>query len=330
MLRLHGVTVRFGDVVALDGIDLTLEEGETLALLGRSGSGKTTVLHAIAGLVPLDSGSITLDGADLAGTPTHERHIGLVFQDFALFPHLDVAGNVGYGLAADGHRDIAARVGAALQQVRLDGLQTRRVDQLSGGQAQRVALARTLATRPSILLLDEPLGSLDPAYRKQVGDELAELLGHTEIPTIIVTHDTAEAFSLGDRVVVLDRGRIAGTGTPAEIWNRPGSAEVARIVGHTGIVTAEVRSGVAHVDGIEFPAPPGAADGPATLLIRSDGIRAGGGSVVTVVSSRYRGPDWATGVALGDAVVEVTTATGWAPGETLEVSIDPSGVALLS
>ena len=327
MLRVTDLTVRYGELLAVDGVDLTLEAEQTLALLGRSGSGKTTVLRAIAGLVPIVSGSITLDDVDLGPIPPHQRGIGLVFQDFALFPHLDVGDNVGYGLRMQGATDTDDRVSKALAMVGLDGLQRRRIDQLSGGQAQRVALARTLAPGPRLLLLDEPLGSLDPDLRRTLADELKALIDRTGVPTIIVTHDTEEAFALGDRVTVLVAGRAAATGSPDRIWNEPRTAEVARIVGHNGIVTARVANGSAVVDGLQIPTS--APEGTATLLIRPGSATIGGPVTATVISSHYRGPDWVAMVALGDGSVEVSTPEPMATGETVDIAIDPAGITML-
>jgi len=327
MLRVADLTVHYGELVAVDGVDLTLERDETLALLGRSGSGKTTVLRAIAGLVPVLSGTITLDDKDLGPIPPHQRGIGLVFQDFALFPHLNVGDNVGYGLRMQGTTDADGRVDEALAMVGLEGLQRRRVDQLSGGQAQRVALARTLAPRPRLLLLDEPLGSLDPDLRRTLAEELRALLDRTGVPTIIVTHDTEEAFALGDRVTILVEGRAAATGPPDQIWSEPRNADVARIVGHNGIVTATVTNGVATVDGLQIPIS--APEGTATLLIRPGAARIGGTVVATVISSRYRGPDWVATVALGGGSVEVSSPEPVSGGQTITVEIDPAGVTTL-
>ena len=328
MLQVADLTVRYGELLAVDEVDLSLQRDETLALLGRSGSGKTTVLRAIAGLVPIVSGTITLDGIDLGPIPPHQRGIGLVFQDFALFPHLDVGDNVGYGLRMQGAADADGRVEEALAMVGLEGLQHRRTDQLSGGQAQRVALARTLAPRPRLLLLDEPLGSLDPALRRTLAEELKALLDRTGVPAIIVTHDTEEAFALGDRVTVLVEGRAAATGPPAQIWNEPRTAEVARIVGHVGIMTATVADGIAVVDG--FQVPISAPDGTATHLIRPGAATIGGPIAATVISSRYRGPDWVATVALGDGSIEVSSPEPVSGGEPIDIGIDPTGVTTLA
>jgi len=327
MLRVAGLTVRFGDILAADGIGFSLEREETLALLGRSGSGKTTVLRAIAGLVPTVSGSITLDGADLGSIPPHERRIGLVFQDFALFPHLDVDANVAYGLRMQGAADVGRRVAEALEMVGLDGLGHRRIDQLSGGQAQRVALARTLAPRPRLLLLDEPLGSLDPDLRHTLAEELKDLLERTGVPAIIVTHDTEEAFALGDRVTVLVDGRVGATGTPEQIWNEPGSEDVARIVGHRGIVTASVAKGVAAAGDLRVPVT--APDGKTTLLFRPGAATIGGQVAAIVISSRYSGPHWVTTVALGDGTIDVSSSGPIVEGAKVALEIDPTKVAVL-
>ena len=328
MLRVTDLTVRYGELLAVDSVDLSLERDETLALLGRSGSGKTTVLRAIAGLVPIVAGSITLDDMDLGPIPPHQRRIGLVFQDFALFPHLDVGDNVGYGLRMQDTPDIDDRVEEALAMVDLEGLQRRRIDQLSGGQAQRVALARTLAPGPRLLLLDEPLGSLDPDLRRTLAEELRALLDRTGVPTIIVTHDTEEAFALGDRVTVLVEGQAAATGPPAQIWSEPRTVDVARIIGHNGIVTATVTNGVAAVDGLQIPIS--APEGTATLLIRPGAATIGGSVVATVISSRYRGPDWVATVALGGGSVEVSSPEPVSDGQTINVGIDPAGVTTLA
>ena len=315
MLAMRAVTVRYGDVVALDEATLEVGGNETVAVLGASGSGKTTLLRAVAGLLTPDSGTVAWDGEDLEAVPPHLRRFGVVFQDFALFPHLDVAGNVGFGLRMAGVEgpDRAQLVTQALERVGLADLGTRRIDELSGGQAQRVALARTLVTEPRMLLLDEPLGSLDPALRRGLATGLAATLSAQPIPTLLVTHDTAEAFALADRVAVMDRGRIVRVGTPEEVWRQPGTSAVAQLRGHT-----VVRGSFAGIT----PAPGKA------LSVRSDAIRIdpNGAQEAVVVTSAYRGPGWAATVELDGARIEVESPTATNAGHPTRIVVDKTGV----
>jgi thiamine transport system ATP-binding protein len=314
MLAVRGVTVRYDGVAALD--DVSLEVGtETVAVLGASGSGKTTLLRVIAGLHTPDAGTVAWDGADLTGTPPHRRRFGLVFQDFALFPHLDVAGNVGFGLRMTGlgGSDLDDRVSSALMRVGLQRLESRRIEELSGGQAQRVALARTLATNPRLLLLDEPLGSLDPALRRDLAADLAATLAVDPIPTLLVTHDTDEAFALADRVAVMDRGRIVRNGSPAEVWRDPGTVAVAELLGHT-----VVRGPFAGIT-------PGSGQ---ALAVRPDAVTidANGGQQAVVVSSAFRGPDWVVTVEIDRVRVGVMSAAAPRPGEKLQVTLERAAI----
>ena len=202
-LELRDVTVRYGDTTALDGVSMAVAPGEVVALLGPSGSGKSTLLRAIAGLEPLVEGTILWDGADLAAVPTHKRGFGMVFQDGQLFPTMSVGRNVGYGLRHLPKATQRARVTALLELVGLPGLEHRRPTELSGGQAQRVALARSLAPSPRALLLDEPLSALDPGLRRRLADDLALILRETHTTAVYVTHDPEEAERVADRVVTL-------------------------------------------------------------------------------------------------------------------------------
>jgi thiamine transport system ATP-binding protein len=326
MLRARNLSVSFGDLTAVDNVSLDVAEGETVALVGRSGSGKTTLLRAIAGLVPTDSGVVEIGGSDVSTLPPHLRDVGLVFQDFALFPHLDVEGNVGYGVGVGPDR--RARITDALRLVGLDGMESRRTDELSGGQAQRVALARTLANRPRVLLLDEPMGSLDRAYRRQVAEELSALLSATGIPTVLVTHDVEEAFALGDRIVVLERGAVVAAGAPESVWAQPGTPDAARILGHTAIVEIVALDGVAQVGGASIPLPPGTPNGPATILIRNARIVSDGGIPLPVAYSRFSGPLWTTGLQLGGGILEVVTADRRDIGEAAHIAIDVADVVV--
>ena len=227
-LRLDAVTVRFGDVTAVDAVSLDIPIGEIFALLGPSGSGKSSLLRAIAGLEPC-TGDIVFDGRSVVRTPVHRRGFALMFQDGQLFPHLDVAGNVGYALRIAGQPD-AARVTELLELVGLSGFEHRRVTELSGGEQQRVALARSLAARPRLLLLDEPLSSLDRELRERLAGELRDILRATGVTTILVTHDHDEAGVIADRVGILDSGRLLQTGTLADLRTHPANERVARFL----------------------------------------------------------------------------------------------------
>ncbi len=237
-MHVRGVTRRYGAVQALDGVNLDLPAGRTVALLGPSGCGKSTLLRVLAGLESPDEGTVHLDGQDLSHVPPQRRGVGMVFQDFALFPHLDVAGNVAFGLVEQGwlRSDREARVAEMLDLVGLSGLERRRPHALSGGQQQRVALARALAPRPSLLLLDEPLSNLDRALRDELSRELAALLGDLSLRALHVTHDQREAFTLADQVAVMREGRIVQTGTPVSLREAPTNAWVAGFLGLREIV----------------------------------------------------------------------------------------------
>ena len=236
-IRLTGLTKTFGDVRAVDGVDLDIADGEFFAMLGPSGSGKTTVLRLIAGFEQPTSGTVLLGGQDVTGKAPFERDVNTVFQDYALFPHMSVLDNVAYGLRVRGMRkaDRHARARQALDTVRLADYGARKPAQLSGGQRQRVALARATVVQPKVLLLDEPLGALDLKLREQMQVELKELQRTLGITFVFVTHDQEEALTLSDRIAVFNDGRIEQLGTPSEIYERPGSTFVANFVGTSNI-----------------------------------------------------------------------------------------------
>lgn len=233
MLELRSVTVRYGEKTAVDRVDLTVADGEVVALLGPSGCGKSTLLRAITGIEPIAAGQVLWDGADLARVPVHRRGFGLMFQDGVLFPHRTVAGNVGYGLAGGSGR--GQRVAELLDMVGLPGYERRRVTTLSGGEAQRVALARALAPSPRLLLLDEPLASLDASLRAALQGDLARLLDRTGTPAVFVTHDHREAAAIADRVALMRAGRIVQIGTPGELRAAPADEWVASFLAVPGV-----------------------------------------------------------------------------------------------
>lgn len=266
----------------LRGVSFALDAGETICLLGRSGSGKSTILRIIAGLEQPESGRVLWNGGDLAGVPVHKRGFGLMFQDYALFPHRSVADNVAFGLRMQNlpRAVIDAQVKEALEKVNLGTFAARRVTDLSGGEQQRVALARALAPRPRLLMLDEPLGALDRTLREQLMDELRRVLHETGIPAIYVTHDQEEAFTFADRLVLLHNGVVEQEGTPAEVFRQPASVWVAQFFGQTnllpGTVTSisppQVQTGLGlfrleQVDGLR-------TGETVTLLLRPNGARA--------------------------------------------------------
>ncbi len=243
MLEVHHIFKTYEGKPLLNDISFTVAEGETICLLGASGSGKSTLLRIIAGLEEPDAGFVSFDGIDLTPVPPHLRDFGLVFQDYALFPHLDVNENVAFGLKMRRlpPAEVVERVTSSLKMVNLTGFEERRVTELSGGEQQRVALARALATHPRLLMFDEPLGALDRTLREVLLDELRAILRRTNIPAIYVTHDQEEAFTIADRVLILHDGEIVRAGAPADVWANPGSVFVAGFLGLGNIMQGEVR-----------------------------------------------------------------------------------------
>jgi putative spermidine/putrescine transport system ATP-binding protein len=251
-VRLQSLVKRFGDVDAVAGIDLEIADGEFFSMLGPSGSGKTTTLRMIAGFEQPTSGHVLLHGRDVTGLPPYERDVNTVFQDYALFPHMNVGDNVAYGLvvrrvAADERR---RRVAEALRQVRLEGYERRRPSQLSGGQRQRVALARGLINRPRVLLLDEPLGALDLKLREEMQIELKEIQQEVGITFVYVTHDQEEALTMSNRLAVFNGGRIEQVGTPADVYEHPATTFVAGFVGTSNLLTGDAARAVIGREGV--------------------------------------------------------------------------------
>ena len=282
-LQLKGLTKRFGAVAAVDGIDLAVAQGEFVTLLGPSGCGKTTTLNLIAGFLTPDGGEIRLAGESVGSRPPFRRGVGLVFQDYALFPHMTVAENVGFGLKMRkvSKADIKSRVAEALTMVHLGGLGDRKPLQLSGGQRQRVALARALVIRPAMLLLDEPLSNLDLKLREEMRIEISGLQRKLGIATVFVTHDQGEALTMSDRIAVMRSGRIDQIGSAADIYERPTTRFVAGFIGAINMLPASVESAAGGLGRLTTPAGPAMARLPT-------GIGAGAATTITVRPERLR------------------------------------------
>jgi thiamine transport system ATP-binding protein len=296
VLRLERLVADYEGQPVLKGLDLEVATGELLCVLGPSGGGKSTLLRVIAGLETPTGGRVLLEGRDLSGVPPHERGVGLMFQDYALFPHRDVAGNVAFGLRMQGLREEAAtaRVAELLELVGLPGAGRRPVAQLSGGEQQRVALARALAPRPRLLMLDEPMGSLDRALRERLPEELRAIFGELGLTVIYVTHDHDEALSVADRVVLLDAGRVVADDTPEALWTRPPNAWSARFLGFRNVAPVRVAAGRIETPWGWLPLESAATtppEGPATVVLRPAALVAAAEAPIRgrVSARRFRG-----------------------------------------
>ena len=319
-LQLDSLTKRFDGTTAVDGLSLSIGRGEMLALLGPSGSGKTTTLRLLAGFEMPDGGKVLVEGEDVTGTAPVARRFGMVFQHYALFPHLDAGENVAFGLESIGvgGEELGRRVNRALTLVDLAGFERRRIGQLSGGQQQRVALARALAPEPRVLLLDEPLSNLDPSLRERTRREIRELIRRVGITTVLVTHEQDEAFDLGDRVAVLRGGRLQQVGTPEDLYASPANEFVAEFVGRSStigvVVLGPADRGVrVAVEGVEWDLTDAgdAPRGPALMVVRPEALRltapAHGVLLGTVTIRRFTGTSSLfTVLTEGGASIEVT------------------------
>jgi putrescine transport system ATP-binding protein len=304
LLRIEAVTKRFGATLALDALSLDVAPGEFVALLGGSGSGKSTLLRIVAGFETAEAGRVLLQGHDIGALPPHARPVGMMFQSYALFPHLTVFDNIAYGLRRDrvAKPEIARRVEEALALVGLGGFEARRPAQLSGGQRQRVALVRSLVRRPPLLLLDEPLGALDASLRERTGLELRALQRATGAGFVMVTHDQAEALALADRVAVLEAGRLAQYGPPQALYDRPATRHVAAFLGAANILEGRPRpdGAVDCAAGCRLrPTAPAAAYALRPERIRLvDRAPAENGVTARLKDLAYRGDGWLAVVAL--------------------------------
>lgn len=331
LLQIAGLTVRFGAVTVLDGLDLTVGHDELFVLLGGSGSGKTTLLRTIGGFVAPSAGTIRLDGADLVPLPPHRRPVNTVFQSGALFPHLSVAANIGFGPRQRGmsRRDTAARVADLLALVRLEGFGHRRPDQLSGGQQQRAALARGLAAEPSLLLLDEPLSALDRGLRAETAAELVRLRRRLGLSFILVTHDQREALTMANRIGVMRGGRMAQVGTPQQIYDAPADRDLAAFMGVENFFEATIPPGqaMAEVRGLGN-VPLSAPAGPVCVALRGERVRLGpdGGPVQVageVIDTVYNGGTTMLTVRAVDGANVVVAAPGPVSGRVI-LSFSPA------
>lgn len=340
MLHIQGLKAAYAATDVLRGIDLDVPAGQLLCVLGPSGGGKTTLLRVIAGLEEPRAGQVELDGRDLAGLPAHQRDVGLMFQDYALFPHRDVGENVAFGLRMRGQTTASAnaRVGELLELVGLPGADRRPVTQLSGGEQQRVALARALAPRPRLLMLDEPMGSLDRALRERLPEELRGIFAELGLTVIYVTHDQDEALTVADRVVLLDAGRLVADGTPEELWTHPPTAWAARFLGFRNIAAARVLDGELATPWGRLPLDRGGPTLPAgtaaTVVLRSAGlVVASEGPIRGRVSARrFRGDHVLLVIEVRDAPsLQVEAREGGLPavGDGVALRVAPGSLHVI-
>jgi putrescine transport system ATP-binding protein len=358
LLRIEGVSKRFGAYVAVDNLSLDIYHGEFFALLGPSGCGKTTLLRLIAGFEQSSAGRIMLDGVDIAPVPPYRRPVNMMFQSYALFPHLTVEANVAFGLKQEGlpRPEIAERVAEMLALVKLTGFGRRKPHELSGGQRQRVALARSLAKRPRVLLLDEPMAALDKKLRGETQFELMELQRRLGLTFIIVTHDQSEAMTVADRIAVMDRGRLMQIAPPAEIYERPNSRWVADFIGSVNLLEGRLSGDGTSVEGTalgrlhvaaKVDAKPGAT---VWVAVRPEKLRivpdepspeqqtANSGAAATVVDIGYLGDlsiyrlKTDSGVALQAAVANTGLLAGRTVGwnDKVWVSFAPEAAIVLT
>lgn len=331
MLELRDIQKRFDSKIALEGISFQIKTGEIVALLGPSGSGKSTLLSIIAGLEQPDRGHVLWDGNDMSTVPAHLRGFGLMFQDYALFPHRDVAGNVAFGLEMAGRPrpQITNCVREVLDLVGLAGFERREVSSLSGGEQQRVALARALSPQPKLLMLDEPLGSLDRGLRTRLLQELADILRAAVQTSLYVTHDQEEAFAIADRIVLLQAGRIAQDAAPQELYVRPASPFVAEFLGLHNLFSGKLSAGILRTTFGEFPFA-GGEDGDTTVLLRPDAINIGTEGPIKIegklVKAEFQGSATSAFIQSGSRQLKFSVpSTVMLPnvGENLTISFNP-------
>jgi ABC-type Fe3+/spermidine/putrescine transport system ATPase subunit len=333
LLSIRNVAKTFGRNVVLKNISLEIAEGEFLTILGESGSGKTTLLRIIAGFETATSGELWMGNDRLDQHPPYRRRVNTVFQSYALFPHLTVEQNVAYGLrvAKRPEKEIIQRVGEALEKVRMTAQAKSKPSKISGGQQQRVALARALVNRPKLLLLDEPLSALDANLRRQMQVELKSLQREVGIAFVFVTHDQEEAMVMSDRIALLRSGELEQVSAPREIYNHPATAYVAQFIGHTNLLQADVRGGMAHCASLKWPT--NLHDGPALFSLRPEHLRlgsAGTGAVHTkgkVVQQAFHGATELIHIECADGLTLIAkTPSGVDARNIVDLEFSPADV----
>jgi putative spermidine/putrescine transport system ATP-binding protein len=317
-LSVQSLCVRFGSHAAVSDVSFSAAKGELLTLLGPSGCGKTTILRSIAGFASVESGNILIAGRNVAGLPPHRRNIGMVFQSYALFPHLTVMENTAFGLRMRHLKrpDREKRAKAALDTVGLADLASRYPAELSGGQQQRVALARAIAIEPEILLLDEPLSNLDANLRAELSHEIRALQKATDITTVLVTHDQQEALAVSDRIAILNRGGLVEIDTPEALCERPRDAFAAQFIGARTVIPGSTANGSFHAPGLIFT---GAPEGATAIVLRASRLRFGGSGPLRiqgrVVSRTYLGDRFEVSVESGSSSIKILTPSECPPPE---------------
>ncbi len=339
LLQVDKVSRSYNETPVVAGISFALKEGEILCLLGPSGSGKTTLLRLLAGLEQADSGRFLFDGRDLATIPPHKRHFGMMFQEYALFPHKNVVENICFGLemmkwSADRQQQ---RVQKMLTLVGLEEMGNRRIDELSGGERQRVALARSLAPQPRLLLLDEPLGSLDRVLRDRLAGEIRSILKSQQVTAVFVTHDQAEAFAVADTIAILRQGRLEQIDSPETIYRRPKTAAVAAFLGFRNLIDCSRH----HPADLFYQLPPGLKKYSGRLLIRPEGARMCGQDPATgkwpqitgkITKKQFQGQVYALEISVHDMQLHFDLPIDPAPpgiGETINMDINPQALVEL-
>jgi putative spermidine/putrescine transport system ATP-binding protein len=338
-VEMTGLRRSYGDVHALNGLDLHMAPGEMVVLLGPSGCGKTTALRILAGLERQDAGTISVGGKDLSRVPANKRDMGMVFQAYSLFPHLTVLDNVAFGLKLRGRSrsDRRQRAGDMLDMVGLGEHKARYANQLSGGQQQRVALARALAIEPAVLLLDEPLSALDAKVRVQLRDEIRRVQLDVGTTTLFVTHDQEEALAIADRVGVMNAGRLDQLAPPAELYAAPATPFVGQFVGLSNRIPATVTNGTADVLGAAVPVLPGSATGTGAALVRPESVRVrpDANGTATVAAVAFLGPVSRATLTLQDGTLVLaqlpsSEAAGLEVGQRVGVSVDTVPVLVVA